>query len=260
MSARRRIKQRPRYKAINMEPQRPLRDQECQNWDFFLRLPNPDRTSLNLHKMGQQQMQQPLFEFSGACAGCGETPYIKLVTQLFGDRLIVANATGCSSIYGGNLPTTPWTHNNEGKGPAWSNSLFEDNAEFGLGFRVAIDKQAEFAAELLQQLATEVDIEQAYIQALAEAILHAGQQNEADLADQQERVALLKQWLTDVDDYLHTHAHVHVHNGDSLQTKIHQLQVLGRHAGAQECLDHWRGWLGLRYWLRRIGSRPGQWP
>jgi pyruvate-ferredoxin/flavodoxin oxidoreductase len=117
--------------------------------DFFQSLPHPDRATLDLHKIAHQQMQQPLFEFSGACAGCGETPYIKLATQLFGDRMLIANATGCSSIYGGNLPTTPYTHNDEGRGPAWSNSLFEDNAEFGLGFRVSVDKLTEQARELL---------------------------------------------------------------------------------------------------------------
>ncbi|MCC5632837.1 pyruvate:ferredoxin (flavodoxin) oxidoreductase [Nostoc sphaeroides CHAB 2801] len=149
-------KSEPRRKAINMELQLLLREQERKNWDFFLNIPNPDRSHLKLTHINQQQMQEPLFEFSGACAGCGETPYIKLATQLFGDRMIVANATGCSSIYGGNLPTTPWTHNSEGRGPAWSNSLFEDNAEFGLGFRISIDKQAEFATELLKQLTTDV--------------------------------------------------------------------------------------------------------
>ena len=107
---------------------------------------------LKLNQIRQQQLQEPLFEFSGACAGCGETPYLKLLTQLFGDRALIANATGCSSIYGGNLPTTPWTKNAEGRGPAWSNSLFEDNAEFGFGYRLSLDKQAEFAAELLQEL------------------------------------------------------------------------------------------------------------
>lgn len=146
-------------KAINMQPQQPLREQERENWDFFLTIPHADRRNLKLHKINQQQMQEPLFEFSGACAGCGETPYIKLVSQLFGDRAIVANATGCSSIYGGNLPTTAWTQNTTGQGPAWSNSLFEDNAEFGLGFRVSIDKQAEIAANLLRQLATVVSEE-----------------------------------------------------------------------------------------------------
>jgi pyruvate-ferredoxin/flavodoxin oxidoreductase len=183
----------PRQKAINMATQNPLREQEAANWDFFLNLPNPDRADLNLHKIAQQQMQEPLFEFSGACAGCGETPYIKLATQLFGDRMLVANATGCSSIYGGSLPTTPWTHNAAGRGPAWSNSLFEDNAEFGLGFRVAIDKQTEYAQELLQQLtATEAGSIPAD---LAAAILTATQTDEADIVEQRQRVAELQQYL-----------------------------------------------------------------
>ncbi len=182
-------KAEPRRKAINMEPQLPLREQERENWDFFLDIPNPDRRELNLTHINQQQMQEPLFEFSGACAGCGETPYIKLVTQLFGDRMVVANATGCSSIYGGNLPTTQWTHNAEGRGPAWSNSLFEDNAEFGLGFRVSIDKQAEFATQLLKQLATEVGEE------LVNSILNAEQKDEADIWEQRSNIATLKQRL-----------------------------------------------------------------
>ena len=185
----------PRKKAINMAPQLPLREQERENWGFFLSLPNPDRTQLNLHKIAQQQMQEPLFEFSGACAGCGETPYIKLVTQLFGDRMLVANATGCSSIYGGNLPTTPWTHNAEGRGPAWSNSLFEDNAEFGLGFRVAIDKQMEYARELLQELSLSMNGSSPIPVELASAILNAEQKDEADIVEQRERVAILKQHL-----------------------------------------------------------------
>ncbi|MEG4087649.1 pyruvate:ferredoxin (flavodoxin) oxidoreductase [Microcoleus sp. POL10_C6] len=185
----------PRKKAINMAPQLPLREQERENWDFFLNLANPDRTKLNLHKIAQQQMQEPLFEFSGACAGCGETPYIKLVTQLFGDRMLVANATGCSSIYGGNLPTTPWTHNAEGRGPAWSNSLFEDNAEFGLGFRVAIDKQMEYARELLQELSSSMNGSSPIPVDLASAILNAEQKDEADIVEQRERVAILKQHL-----------------------------------------------------------------
>jgi pyruvate-ferredoxin/flavodoxin oxidoreductase len=185
----------PRKKAINMAPQLPLREQERENWDFFLNLPNPDRTQLNLHKIAQQQMQEPLFEFSGACAGCGETPYVKLVSQLFGDRMLVANATGCSSIYGGNLPTTPWTHNAEGRGPAWSNSLFEDNAEFGLGFRVAIDKQMEYARELLQELSLNTNGSPPIPVDLASAILNAEQKDEADIVEQRERVAILKQRL-----------------------------------------------------------------
>ncbi|HAJ59563.1 MAG TPA: pyruvate:ferredoxin (flavodoxin) oxidoreductase, partial [Cyanobacteria bacterium UBA8543] len=185
-------KSEPRRKAINMEPQLPLREQERENWDFFLSLPNPDRRQLKLNKIAQQQMQEPLFEFSGACGGCGETPYLKLVSQLFGDRMIVANATGCSSIYGGNLPTTPWTHNAEGRGPAWSNSLFEDNAEFGLGFRVSIDKQAAFATELLQQLATEIGEE------LVSAILSNPQKSEADIWEQRQRITQLKQRLEEL--------------------------------------------------------------
>lgn len=192
-------KSQPRLKAINMEPQLPIREQERENWDFFQKLPLPTRSELNLKKISHQQMQEPLFEFSGACAGCGETPYLKLATQLFGDRMLVANATGCSSIYGGNLPTTPWATNAEGLGPAWSNSLFEDNAEFGLGFRVSIDKHAEFATELLMALGVEIGDN------LSQAILAAEQKDEADIYEQRQRVALLKQRLnelaaTNIDD------------------------------------------------------------
>lgn len=182
-------KSMPSRKAINMEAQLPLREQERENWDFFLNLPNPDRTKLKLNQIRQQQMQEPLFEFSGACAGCGETPYLKLLTQLFGDRMVVANATGCSSIYGGNLPTTPWAQNANGRGPAWSNSLFEDNAEFGFGFRVSLDKHAKFAAELLAKLAGEVG------ENLVAEILNSQQNTEADIWQQRERVEQLKQTL-----------------------------------------------------------------
>ncbi len=182
-------------KAINMEAQLPLREQETENWDYFLNLPNPDRNKLKLTQIRQQQLQEPLFEFSGACAGCGETPYLKLLSQLFGDRAIIANATGCSSIYGGNLPTTPWTKNAQGKGPAWSNSLFEDNAEFGFGFRLSVDKKAEYAAELLRDLAYGEDSRNLISQDLAELILNASQKTEADIWEQRERVALLKQQL-----------------------------------------------------------------
>jgi pyruvate-ferredoxin/flavodoxin oxidoreductase len=201
-------KAQPRQKAINMAPQNPQRTEEAANWDFFLNLPNPDQSDLNLHKIAQQQMQEPLFEFSGACAGCGETPYLKLATQLFGDRMLVANATGCSSIYGGSLPTTPWTHNAQGRGPAWSNSLFEDNAEFGLGFRVAIDKQAEYAQELLQQL-TNAPIPTD----LVTAILTATQTDEADIVEQRQRIAELKQQLAS------WHG-----NDDAISSKIAALQ------------------------------------
>jgi pyruvate-ferredoxin/flavodoxin oxidoreductase len=182
-------KSETRLKAINMEPQPPLRKRESENWDFFLKLPEIDRRNIKLTAIRQQQVQEPLFEFSGACSGCGETPYLKLVSQLFGDRAIIANATGCSSIYGGNLPTTPWSKNAEGRGPAWSNSLFEDNAEFGLGFRVSIDKQAEFARELTRRLSAEIGGE------LSTSILTAPQRDEADIFEQRERVALLKQRL-----------------------------------------------------------------
>ncbi|MBD2776965.1 pyruvate:ferredoxin (flavodoxin) oxidoreductase [Iningainema tapete] len=181
----------PERKAINMEPQQKLQQQR-ENWHFFLNLPNPDRRQLKVNQIRQQQLQEPLFEFSGACAGCGETPYLKLLTQLFGDRAMIANATGCSSIYGGNLPTTPWTKNGEGRGPAWSNSLFEDNAEFGLGFRLSIDKQAEFASELLQQLSSEIGDN------LVQSILKAQQKTEADIHNQRQRIAILKQRLNDL--------------------------------------------------------------
>ncbi|MCX7789281.1 MAG: 4Fe-4S dicluster domain-containing protein, partial [Chloroflexaceae bacterium] len=174
-------------KAINMAPQAPLRQQEAANWDFFLNLPEVDRTQLHLNTVKNSQLLLPLFEFSGACAGCGETPYVKLVSQLFGDRSVIANATGCSSIYGGNLPTTPWTVNQEGRGPAWSNSLFEDNAEFGLGMRLTIDKQREYACELLPRLAGRLGPD------LVEALLTADQHDEAGIRAQRERVALLKQ-------------------------------------------------------------------
>ncbi|WP_339459520.1 pyruvate:ferredoxin (flavodoxin) oxidoreductase, partial [Nodularia spumigena] len=188
-------KSQPSQKAINMAQQLPLREQERQNWDFFLSLPNPDRRLLKVNQIRQQQLQEPLFEFSGACAGCGETPYLKLLTQLFGDRSVIANATGCSSIYGGNLPTTPWTTNAEGRGPAWSNSLFEDNAEFGFGYRLSLDKQAEFAAELLLG-SREWGVGSGDISdELVKSILTAEQKSEADIWEQRERVELLKQEL-----------------------------------------------------------------
>jgi pyruvate-ferredoxin/flavodoxin oxidoreductase len=182
-------KQETRLKAINMVPQPPLRAPESENWNFFLNIPELDRRKIKVGTIRQQQVQEPLFEFSGACSGCGETPYVKLVSQLFGDRAVVANATGCSSIYGGNLPTTPWTKNSDGRGPAWSNSLFEDNAEFGLGFRVSIDKQTEFAQELLRRLSHNLGDE------LVDAILASKQKDEADIYDQRERVSILKDKL-----------------------------------------------------------------
>jgi pyruvate-ferredoxin/flavodoxin oxidoreductase len=182
-------KSEAKLKAINMRPQPPLRAAEALNWDFFLKLPEFDRRKIKNTALRQQQLLQPLFEFSGACAGCGETPYIKMLTQLFGDRAVIANATGCSSIYGGNLPTTPYTTNKCGKGPTWCNSLFEDNAEFGLGFRVSIDKQKQFAEELLKKISAQVGDD------LAIAILTANQDDETGIYDQRERVAALKQKL-----------------------------------------------------------------
>ena len=179
----------PERKALNMAPQPPIRQSEKENWEFFLTLPEVDRTKFNFGTVKNSQLLQPLFEFSGACAGCGETPYIKLMTQLFGDRTIVANATGCSSIYGGNLPTTPWTHNSEGRGPAWSNSLFEDNAEFGLGMRLTVDKQSEYARELLTDLAGEIG------QDLADELLNAEQTDEEGIQAQRTRVETLKEKL-----------------------------------------------------------------
>jgi pyruvate-ferredoxin/flavodoxin oxidoreductase len=186
-------KSQTRLKAINMQPVAPLRAEERKNWAFFLDLPEMDRRQLRISSVRAQQVQQPLFEFSGACAGCGETPYVKLISQLFGDRLLVANATGCSSIYGGNLPTTPWTKNADGRGPAWSNSLFEDNAEFGFGMRVAIDKQREQAVELVHRLSGPIGDE------LAVALVTSEQKDEADIFEQRERVALLKKRLETLD-------------------------------------------------------------
>jgi len=173
-------------KALNMIEQPPVREQERINWEFFLGLPEADRTALNIRTLKNTQLLEPLFEFSGACTGCGETPYVKLMTQLFGDRMLVANATGCSSIYGGNLPTTPYTFNRDGRGPAWSNSLFEDNAEFGLGFRLTLDKQNEYARELLPQLAGMIGED------LVTGLLDADQSSETGIKQQRERVALLK--------------------------------------------------------------------
>jgi pyruvate-ferredoxin/flavodoxin oxidoreductase len=182
-----------KLKAINMRPQAPLRMQERANWDFFLALPEFDRRKLKVTQLRQQQFMRPLFEFSGACAGCGETAYIKMVSQLFGDRAVIANATGCSSIYGGNLPTTPYCVDKVGRGPTWCNSLFEDNAEFGLGFRVSIDKQKEFALELVKKLAPQLGDD------LVTGIVNAIQTDEAGIYEQRERVAALKQKLAKLD-------------------------------------------------------------
>ncbi len=179
-------KQNPDIKAINMHDQIPLRETESKNFDFFFNLPELDRTSIKVDTVVGSQFLQPLFEFSGACPGCGETPYIKLVTQLFGDRAVIANATGCSSIYGGNLPTTPYSFNKEGRGPAWNNSLFEDNAEFGLGMRLAIDKNHEHAVELISRLKDELGAD------FVDEIINASQKTEAEIKEQRDRIAKLK--------------------------------------------------------------------
>jgi pyruvate-ferredoxin/flavodoxin oxidoreductase len=181
-----------KHKAINMEPQAPLRQAESAHWDFFLGLPEFSRDRLSHSQVKDAQLLEPLFEFSGACSGCGETPYIKLLTQLFGDRLLIANATGCSSIYGGNLPTTPYATNACGRGPAWSNSLFEDNAEFGLGLRLAVDKKAEYARELLHRLASKLG------DSLVADLLTASQKAESEIHAQRERVAELKKRLATI--------------------------------------------------------------
>jgi len=182
-------KTNPRHKALDMVEQPPRLEAERKNWDFFLQLPDPDRTRIDASTVKGSQFLPPLMEFSGACAGCGETPYIKLLTQLFGDRLLIANATGCSSIYGGNLPTTPYCANQEGRGPAWANSLFEDNAEFGFGLLMAVEQRHRTARALLQKLAGPVGPD------LVETLLHADQSTEGGIALQRGRVAALREVL-----------------------------------------------------------------
>jgi len=185
------------HKALNMVDYTPeLRQQEKENWEYFLTLPEYDRTAVKTGTIKGAMILQPLFEFSGACVGCGETPYVKLASQLFGDRMLVANATGCSSIYGGNLPTTPWTTNEEGRGPAWSNSLFEDNAEFGLGMRLAIDKQKDYAGELLQKLKADIGDK------MIEQILEADESTEEGIAQQRKQVHSLREKLKPLDSPL----------------------------------------------------------
>jgi len=176
----------PTRKAINPARQETLRESERENYKFFLALPDYDRGKLKVHTVKGSQLLRPLFEYSGACSGCGETPYVKLLTQLFGDRAIIANATGCSSIYGGNLPTTPYAQNRDGRGPTWSNSLFEDNAEFGYGFRLTLDKHSEYARELIVKMADVIGSE------LVDGLLKAEQSTEAGIQQQRERVAALR--------------------------------------------------------------------
>ena len=181
------------HKALNMAPQEPLREAERENWDFFLSLPEVDRSKLSHGQVKDLQLLQPLFEFSGACAGCGETPYVKLLTQLFGDRLYIANATGCSSIYGGNLPTTPYCANAQGRGPTWANSLFEDNAEFGFGMRTALDQQRAFAETLVTRLTPAIGPE------FAASLISAPQKSEAEIEAQRGRIKELKKKLVAID-------------------------------------------------------------
>ncbi len=187
-------KKETKLKAINLAFQPPLRESERECYKFFLSLPEIDRRKLKINSVKGSQFLQPLFEYSGACAGCGETPYIKLLTQLFGDRAIMSNATGCSSIYGGNLPTAPWVINTQGRGPAWCNSLFEDNAEFGFGYRLTIDKHNEFAREIVAKMADTIGRD------LADGLLHANQSDEAGIEDQRARVAALKGKLQSMKD------------------------------------------------------------
>ncbi len=182
-------KSNPKHKAIDMVPQRPIRERERKNYSFFLEIPPISREKVTRIDSKGSQFFEPLFEYSGACAGCGETPYVKLLTQLFGDRAIISNATGCSSIYGGNLPTTPYTVNRDGRGPAWNNSLFEDNAEFGFGYRLAIDSHADMARILLARLSAELG------EVLVKELLEADQAGEAGIAAQRARVAALKEKL-----------------------------------------------------------------
>src|SRR5579872_4992322 len=220
-----------KHKAINMVAQPPLRESEAANWDFFLKIAETDRTVLSTSQVKDVQLLQPLFEFSGACSGCGETPYIKLMTQLFGDRMLVANATGCSSIYGGNLPTTPYCTNAEGRGPSWSNSLFEDNAEFGLGMRLAVDKQNEYARELVWRLGFAIGED------LAQAIIHADQKTEQGIFAQRERIKILKAKLTELGT---SEAHDLISIADSLVKK--SVWILGGDGWAYDIgyggLDH----------------------
>ena len=230
-------KKETRLKAINMEFQPPLREPERENYEFFLHLPEADRTKLRVNSVKGSQFLQPLFEYSGACSGCGETPYVKLVTQLFGDRAIMSNATGCSSIYGGNLPTAPWVKNADGRGPAWCNSLFEDNAEFGFGYRLTIDKHAEYARELVARMKDQIGAD------LADALTNAVQVTDGDIEAQRERVAILKEKLQKIDgpDVKHL-----LDVADMLVKK--SVWIIGGDG------------LGVRHRLRRARPRAGQRP
>ncbi len=186
-------KKDPDKKAVNLMPIDPVREQEKKNWSFFQKLPLVDRSKLQLNRIRDLQFTLPLFEFPGACAGCGETPYLKLISQLFGDHMVIANATGCSSIYGGNLPATPWTYNQDGNGPAWSNSLFEDNAEFGFGMRLAIDQQKKYAILLLDKL--KKDLEEEFVAELKETV----QSDTPEIENQRKMIKKLAKKLRKID-------------------------------------------------------------
>lgn len=224
-------KTQPGHKAINMVDKMELVEPERENWDFFLSLPDIDRTRVNKNTVKGTQFLQPLFEFSGACAGCGETPYLKLLTQLFGERMIVANATGCSSIFGGNLPTTPWSQNNEGEGPAWANSLFEDNAEFGLGIKLATDKKREIARQLLSEMREEVG------EGLADNILAVHETDENAIKNQKKDIIELKKKLRDIN---HINAKILLQLADFLAEK--SIWIIGGDGWAYDIgfsgLDH----------------------
>lgn len=221
----------PGHKAINMVDKLTIEENEKKNWDFFLDIPEVDRTRVSKTTVKGSQFLQPLFEFSGACAGCGETPYIKLLTQLFGERMIVANATGCSSIFGGNLPTTPWTTNKQGVGPAWANSLFEDNAEFGLGIKLASDKKKEVALALLDELRPFIG------EGLVDSIIHAPEITEAEIHAKHDLVALLKKQLSTMHSVA---AHNLYHLADFLADK--SIWIIGGDGWAYDIgyggLDH----------------------
>ena len=225
-------KQRPKHKAIDMEPKLDHLDRQRANWDFFLTIPDADRTQVKADTIKGSQLLLPLFEFSGACAGCGETPYVKLLTQLFGDRMLIGNATGCSSIYGGNLPCTPYSQNKDGKGPAWSNSLFEDCAEFGMGFRLAIDQQTKYAHYLLKKFSAEIGDE------LVAALISNTQENDA--AD---RPAAGRRGRT------------LAAAGEDRRSGRQEPGGRGRLSCPQERVELRRRRLGLRHRLRRLGPR-----
>ncbi len=222
-----------KHKAIDMEPKIPHLERERAGWDFYLTIPDVDRTKVKLDTVKGSQFLLPLFEFSGACAGCGETPYIKLITQLFGDRMLIGNATGCSSIYGGNLPCTPYTQTPEGKGPAWSNSLFEDCAEFGMGFRLAIDQQLQYCHALLARLSGQLGDE------IVKALINNKQESDAEIALQRAAGgdAQAAAWRP------------------SARPRCEGPGGLGRLPGPPQRVELRRRRLGLRHRFRRHGPR-----